>query len=100
MELQYWGNSRINIDMMNMEHDEIYSSMLVNKSIVYEYFRLIKYKDIHGLLSLFADDAIVHEPFSNIPEGLQGKAAIEPFLEIAMMASNGLTPKIKFWMFY
>jgi hypothetical protein len=42
------------------------------------------------LLSLFADDAIVHEPFSNIAGGLQGKAAIEPFLEIAMMASNGL----------
>jgi hypothetical protein len=80
--------------MMNMEHDEIYSSMLVNRSIVYEYFRLIKYKDIHVLLSLFTHDAIVHEPFSNIAEGLQGKAVIRPFLEIAMMASNGLTHDI------
>jgi len=75
--------------MTNIEHDEIYSSMLVDKSIVYGYFRLIKNKDIDGLLSLFTDDAIVHEPFSNIAGGLQGKAAIKPFLEIAMMANSG-----------
>jgi hypothetical protein len=85
---------RQHVDMTNIEHDEIYSSMLVDKSIVYEYFRLTKNKDIDGLLSLFTDDAIVHEPFSNIAGGLQGKAAIKPFLEIAMMANSGLSHSI------
>ena len=65
---------------MKAENNQIHSSVLVNKSIVYEYFRLIKNKDIDGLLSLFADDAEVREPFSNIIGGLQGKAAIRPFL--------------------
>jgi hypothetical protein len=74
--------------------DETYSSVLINKSIVYEYFELIKNKDINGLLSLFTDDAIIYEPFSNISGGLQGKCTIKPFLEIAMMANNGLTHNI------
>jgi ketosteroid isomerase-like protein len=69
-------------------------SMLVNKSIVYEYFRLIKQKDINGLLSLFADDAIVYEPFSKIATGFSGKDAIKTFLEIVMMANSGLTYNI------
>src|SRR5690242_3877691 len=71
--------------------------MLENKSIVYQYFRLIKQLDINGLLSLFADDAVLCEPFSNIrvlSAGLQGKSAIRPFLEIAMMANSGLTHSI------
>lgn len=70
------------------------SFMLVNRSIVYEYFRLIKDKDINGLLSLFTDDAIIQEPFSNIVGGIQGKAAIRSFLEVAMMANSGLTHNI------
>jgi hypothetical protein len=80
--------------MRDSEHDQTYSSMLENKSIVYEYFRLIKQRDINGLLSLFADDAVLCEPFSNISAGLQGKSAIKPFLEIAMMANSGLTHSI------
>lgn len=74
--------------------DETYSSVLINKSIVYEYFELIKNKNINGLLSLFTDDAIIYEPFSNISGGLQGKCTIKPFLEIAMMANSGLTHNI------
>lgn len=81
-------------DMMNIEHDPIHSSMLINKGIVYEYFRLIKQQDIDRLLSLFTNDAIVHEPFSNIARGLQGKAAIRPFLKIAIMANSGLAHSI------
>jgi hypothetical protein len=80
--------------MADIKRDPIHSSMLVNKSIVYEYFRLIKQQDIDGLLSLFTHDAIVHEPFSNMAEGLQGKAAIRPFLEIAIMANSGLAHSI------
>jgi hypothetical protein len=74
--------------------DETYSSAPINKSIVYEYFELIKNKYINGLLSLFTDDAIIYEPFSNISGGLQGKSTIKPFLEIAMMANNGLIHNI------
>jgi len=67
-----------------------------NTDTVYEYFRLVKNKDINRLLDLFADDAIIYEPFSNIQEGLRGKSAIKPFLEIVLMANDGLQHKIEF----
>jgi hypothetical protein len=44
------------------------------------------------------DDAIVHEPFSKSEDGdgrLQGKNAIESFLTVAMMASEGLREEIE-----
>jgi hypothetical protein len=84
------------ISMFNMKDNSIYTSLLVNKSIVYEYFKLIKDKNINRLLNLFADDAIIHEPFSNIDRGLKGKSAIKPFLEIAMMANEGMQQEIEF----
>lgn len=67
-----------------------------DEDIVFEYFRLIKSKDITGLLDLFADDAVVYEPFSKSDDiqgktmGLRGKRAIEPFLGVAVMANEGL----------
>jgi hypothetical protein len=67
-----------------------------DREIVYEYFKLIKNKDINRLLDLFADDAIVYEPFSNIQGGLRGKNADKPFLEIALMANDGLQHEIEF----
>lgn len=82
--------------MFNMKHNSNHTSLLVNKSIVYEYFKLIKDKNINRLLNLFADDAIIHEPFSNIDGGLKGKSAIKPFLEIAMMANEGMQQEIEF----
>ncbi|MGC2571712.1 MAG: hypothetical protein WA364_09395 [Candidatus Nitrosopolaris sp.] len=69
-----------------------------DEDIVYEYFRLIRTKDIYRLLDLFMDDAIIHEPFSKSDDGngrLQGKTAIESFLTVAMMASEGLREKIE-----
>ncbi|HXP51795.1 MAG TPA: nuclear transport factor 2 family protein, partial [Bacteroidia bacterium] len=66
--------------------------------IVYEYFRLIGTKDIYRLLDLFMDDAIIHEPFSKSEDGngrLQGKNAIESFLTVAMMASEGLREEVE-----
>src|SRR5215471_14274529 len=69
-----------------------------DEDIVYEYFRLIKTKDIYRLLDLFMDDAIIHEPFSKSDDGngrLQGKTAIESFLTVAMMASEGLREKVE-----
>jgi hypothetical protein len=56
----------------------------------------MKDKNIDRLLNLFAEDAIIHEPFSNIDGGLKGKSAIKPFLEIAMMANEGMQQEIEF----
>jgi SnoaL-like domain len=64
--------------------------MLINKDMVFEYFRLIKNKDIEQLMDLFADDAIIYEPFSKLTEGLEGKSAIESFLRVSLMANDAL----------
>jgi hypothetical protein len=82
--------------MKNDVQDSIRIPLLIHKSMVYEYFRHLKNKDITGLLNLFADDAIIHEPFSNINAGLKGKSAIKPFLEVAMMATEGMQHEIEF----
>jgi ketosteroid isomerase-like protein len=69
-----------------------------DEDIVYEYFRLIRTKDIYRLLDLFMDDAIIHEPFSKSGDGkgrLQGKNAIKSFLTVAMMASEGLREQVE-----
>jgi hypothetical protein len=72
-------------------------SMLANNNgIIHEYFRFLKNNDIDKLLDLFSDDAVIYEPFSNISEGLRGKNAIKPFLEVAMMANDGLQYEIEF----
>jgi len=71
---------------------------LTDEDIVHEYFRLIKTKDMYRLLDLFAEDAVIDEPFSKSEAGkggLQGKSAIEPFLNVAMMATAGLRDEIE-----
>jgi hypothetical protein len=78
----------------NYRHS-IGASSLVQVDTIYEYFRLIKNKDINRLLDLFTDDAIIYEPFSNVHGGLRGKSAIKHFLEIALMANHGLQHKIE-----
>jgi hypothetical protein len=57
---------------------------------VFEYFRLIKNKDIEHLMDLFAPDAIIYEPFSKLTGGLKGKQAIESFLGVVIMANDAL----------
>lgn len=71
------------------------SVILTNEQMVTEYFNRISSKDVDGLLQLFADDAVVYEPFSK-EDGLHGKSAIEYFLNVAVMANTGLTRSIKF----
>lgn len=71
---------------------------LTDEDIVHEYFRFVKTKDMYGLLDLFSDDAVINEPFSKSEDGkggLQGKSAIEPFLNVTMMASAGLREEIE-----
>jgi ketosteroid isomerase-like protein len=66
---------------------------LSNEDLVLQYFKLIDNKDIDGILDLFDYDAVVSEPFSKSKE-LQGKAAIEPFLKMVVMANSGMNRKI------
>ncbi|MEO9320610.1 MAG: nuclear transport factor 2 family protein [Nitrososphaera sp.] len=66
-----------------------------NEQMVQKYFRLISQKDVRGLLDLFSEDAVLYEPFSNVPDGLHGKTAIENFLRIAVMANAGMKRTIK-----
>ena len=65
-----------------------------NEEIVFEYFKLVKNKNIESLMELFAPDAIVYEPFSKITGGLKGKRAIESFLTVAIMANDTLQHQI------
>jgi hypothetical protein len=73
---------------------------------VSDYFRLIKNKDMDGLLNLFTEDCIIYEPFSKVSTlyttkstngaSLEGRFEIESFLNIVMMACDGLEFEIKF----
>jgi ketosteroid isomerase-like protein len=51
--------------MTSRKHKQIGKVTFSDREIIYEYFRLVKNKDINRLLDLFADDGIVYEPFSN-----------------------------------
>ena len=64
------------------------SMPLSGNDIIIEYFKCIDNKDVDGALELFDYDAVVHEPFSNVGDGLRGRRAIEPFIRVAMMASS------------
>jgi ketosteroid isomerase-like protein len=81
--------------MNNIKCNPKNRSATTNEKIVYEYFRRIKKKDIDGVLDLFANDAIIYEPFSNIEGGLKGKSAIKPFFDVVLMANDGLQHKIE-----
>ncbi len=81
---------------MNRHKYPKHHSRAGNESIVYEYFRLIKSRDINGVLNLFADDAIIYEPFSNIDGGLRGKDSIRPFLDVVMTATDDMRHEIEF----
>lgn len=65
-----------------------------DKDIVFEYFRLIRNKNIEWLMDLFAPDAIIYEPFSKLTGGLKGKISIESFLKVVVMASNTLQYRV------
>lgn len=81
---------------MNRHKNLNYASTVDKESIVYEYFRLIKKKDIYALLNLFADDAVVYEPFSNVDGGLKGRYSIKHFLNVVIMANDGMRHEIEF----
>jgi hypothetical protein len=60
---------------------------------VKEYFSRIKSGDIDGLLDLFSEDAVIHEPFSRA-RSLFGKSEIKSFLQSVIMANEGLQYEI------
>ena len=71
------------------------AGIATNKDLVMEYFNFISSRDLGRLLGLFADDAVVYEPFSR-EEGLHGRGEIEPFLKVVLMANTGLEREITF----
>ena len=77
-----------------MEIKESVSLGKSNEEIVRRYFNCIERKDLAGLLDLFADDAVITEPFSK-EKVLRGHSAIEPFLKVAFLANSTLKRKIK-----
>ncbi len=78
------------------EQTLLLESLKTAEGVVKAYFALITEKDVHSLLELFDDDAVIYEPFSNVEDGLQGKTAIENFLKVAFMANAGLQREIEF----
>lgn len=63
------------------------------KSLVFEYFRLIKEKDVDGLLDLFTDDAVIYEPFSKLStagDGIRDRISMKAFFQVVVMANEGL----------
>jgi hypothetical protein len=81
---------------MSSEWEKYRARTASNEQMVYDYFRLIDKKDLDGLLELFADDATVYEPFSQVEDGLKGKAAIRDFLHITIMADAGTKRTVEF----
>jgi hypothetical protein len=67
---------------------------LSDEEVIFQYFKLVENKDVDGILDLFDYDAVVSEPFSKSGE-LRGKASIEPFLRMAIMANSDMKRKIK-----
>jgi hypothetical protein len=66
-----------------------------NKSLVFEYFRMIKEKDIDGLLGLFSYDAAIYEPFSKLSTAVAGsgfreRTTMEAFFQVSAMIIEGL----------
>lgn len=61
--------------------------------MIREYFSRIKSRDLEGLLDLFSDDAVIHEPFS-ITRTLYGKTEIMSFLKNVIMVNEGIQYEI------
>jgi ketosteroid isomerase-like protein len=94
--LSIWGKTNKHNYMNNIKRNPKHRSATANEKIVYEYFSRIKNKDTNGMLNLFADDAIIYEPFSNVEGGLRGKSAIKPFFDVVLMVNDDLQHKIEF----
>jgi ketosteroid isomerase-like protein len=62
--------------------------------LVRQYFNRVRSGDLHGLLDLFSDNCVIHEPFS-CSKFLTGKIEIEPFFRSAIMANQGVQYEIK-----
>ena len=65
------------------------------EDIVLDYFHRIKSGNIHGLLDLFYDDAVIYEPFSKL-KCVLGKSDIEAFLRTVLLANAGMQQEIDF----
>jgi hypothetical protein len=62
--------------------------------LIQDYFKRIKSRDLHGLLSLFSEDPVIHEPFSK-SKHISGKSEIESFFRTVIMANEGVQQEVK-----
>lgn len=62
--------------------------------LIQEYFKGIKSRDLYGLLNLFSEDAVIHEPFSK-SKHISGKSEIESFFRTVIMANEGVQQEVK-----
>ncbi len=62
--------------------------------LIRQYFKRVRAGDLHGLLDLFSNDCVIHEPFST-SKYLTGKIEIEPFLKSAIMANQEVQYEVK-----
>jgi SnoaL-like protein len=61
----------------------------LKETVVRDYFNKLASGDIDRLLKMFTDNAAVHEPFSKL-KTLNGRAEIESFLKVVVMANEGM----------
>jgi hypothetical protein len=73
---------------------QVNSPVTTDLQLAKEYFNRVPVNS-DATLQLFADDAVIYEPFS-VEDGLRGKEEIEHFLKVAGMANQGLQKKISF----
>lgn len=64
------------------------------EDIVRRYFKLIESKNLADLVEMFDYDAVLKEPFSNMPE-LKGRSEIAAFLKVALMANSDMRRKLE-----
>ncbi len=64
------------------------------ESVVRDYFYRLQDGDIVGLLNMFSDNAIIHEPFSKL-KSLRGRSEIESFLKTVIMVISGMRQELK-----
>ena len=77
-----------------MSYDDYGSVTKFKESKVRDYFYRLQIGDIVGLLNMFSDNAVIHEPFSKL-KSLRGRSEIESFLKTVIMVNRGMHQELK-----
>jgi ketosteroid isomerase-like protein len=77
-----------------LSYDDYESVTKYKESVVRDYFYKLQNGDIVGLLNMFSDNAVIHEPFSKL-KSLRGRSEIESFLKTVIMVNSGMHQELK-----